>query len=354
MEHRLQRLRQRLAEEGLDVLMVSQPANRRYLSGFTGSAGTLFIGHSEALLYTDFRYWTQARQQAPTWELVKQDDSLKEEIAPILSERLKVGRVGFEAHALSYQSYRDLSQAVPGVEWVPLTDWVEDLRVVKEPEELDRIRQAARLTDLALGHLRQRIRPGMTEAEGAWIIEAHMRQQGGEPAFETIVASGPNGALAHYRPGGRPIQAGEPIVVDLGARLEGYCADLTRTWVLGPPDGRFLEIHGIVSEAQARCVAGTRAGMEGQACDALTREPISQAGHGESFGHGTGHGVGLEVHERPRAGKRSEEVLQAGSTLTIEPGIYLEDWGGVRIEDLVVVGPEGVEVLSAASKDPTI
>lgn len=344
-----------MAEERLDAFLVTHGHNRRYLSGFTGSAGALFITPQEALLHTDFRYWIQAAGQALEFELMKHKDPLKEEIGGILNERLKVRRVGFEAQAVTVQTLRELVEAVPEVEWVPASSWVEELRAVKDRAELELIRQAARLTDEALDHARSRLRPGQTEAEVAWMIETYIRQHGGEAvAFDIIVASGPNAALAHYRPADRALRSGEPILIDLGARIGGYCADLTRTLILAELDGRFDEIYAIVHEAQARCLAGTRAGLSGKDCDALTREPITDAGYGEAFGHGTGHGVGLEVHEKPQASKRSEDTLQAGNTLTIEPGIYLEGWGGVRLEDLVVITPQGVENLSGASKDPMV
>jgi len=350
MNRRVEALRALLAEEGLDAIIVGQPENRRYLSGFTGSAGVLVISQTDAILATDFRYYLQVAQQAPDFELAKVTDELPPVLADVLG-RLNVRRVGFEAAHVPFATHRAWTEAVPQVEWVPTEGLVEGLRAIKDEVELALLREAIALTDEAFVQVAERVRPGMTERQVAWEIEAYLRTHGADAvAFEIIVASGPNGAMPHARSTERVIQPGEPIVIDMGARVEGYHSDLTRTLCLGPADGRFSEIYAVVLEAQMRAEGGIRAGMLGREADSLAREVIAAAGYGENFGHGLGHGVGLAVHEAPRLRKTSEDSLQSGMVTTVEPGIYLPDWGGVRLEDVVLIGADGVEVLTQAPK----
>jgi Xaa-Pro aminopeptidase len=249
-----------------------------------------------------------------------------------------------------------LTDAAPDVEWVTTKDIVENLRQVKDESEIAMMKRAARIADEGFAFLCRTLRPGMTEVEAAWELEAYMRTHGADKiAFDLIVGSGPNGAEPHHHCSARPIQAGEPIVLDLGARVNGYNSDLTRTICLGQPqDARFMEIYNIVLRAQEAAIHGIREGITGIEADRLARNVIEAAGYGENFGHGLGHGVGLAVHELPRAGKTYEAKLLAGATLTIEPGIYIPGWGGVRIEDLTLIGKNGVELQSHASKEPLV
>jgi Xaa-Pro aminopeptidase len=350
MNSRVEALRALLADQDLDALVISQPENRRYLSGFTGSAGALVISQQDAILATDFRYFIQATQQAPDFELAR----VTEELPPVLAEvlqRLRARRVGFEATHLAVATHQRWVEAMPEVEWVPTEGLVEGLRAVKDEAELALMRRAVALTDEALVEVADGIRPGMTERQVAWELEVYLRTHGAEGvAFEITVASGPNAALPHARSTDRVIQAGEPVVIDLGARVEGYHADLTRTLCLRPRDGRFEEIYNVVLQAQTAAEAGIRAGMQGEEADSLARQVIEEAGYGDNFGHGLGHGVGLAVHEKPRLGKASEDVLEPGMVVTVEPGIYLPNWGGVRLEDMVLIGTDGVEVLTQAPK----
>jgi len=350
MNPRVEALRALLADQGLDALVVSQPENRRYLSGFTGSAGVLIISQQDAIIATDSRYFIQASQQAPDFELAKVTDELPPVLAEVL-QRLGTRRVGFEAAHVAFAIHQRWVEAVPDIEWVPTEDLVEGLRAVKDEAELALIRQAVTLTDEALVQVTDRIRPGMTERQVAWELEVYLRTHGAEAvAFEIIVASGPNSALPHARATDRVIRSREPIIIDVGARVDGYHSDLTRTLCLGPTDRRFEEIYHIVLQAQTVAEAGIRAGMGGQEADSLARQVIEDAGYGEHFGHSLGHGVGLAVHEKPRLGKTSKDVLRPGMAVTVEPGIYLPDWGGVRLEDIVLVGADGVEVLTQAPK----
>jgi len=352
---RLEQLRELLEAHQLDVMIVSQAENRRYLSGFTGTDATLFISRDQAVLITDFRFTEQASREAPLFEIVEAiPDVLGSELSRLAGET-GARRVGFESNHVSYAIHQKWLEEAKEHELVPVQGLVEGLRAIKDEEELALIRRAAAIGDGALTNVRQSLRPGMTEREVAWEIEVYMRTHGAEAVgFDIIVASGPNGAMAHATVSDRVIAAGEPIVLDLGARVEGYRSDLTRTLVLGKPDERFEEIYYLVLDAQTMALAGIKPGMTGRQGDALARNVITARGYGKRFGHGLGHSVGLAVHEDPRMGTQSTAVLRPGNTLTVEPGIYITGWGGVRIEDLVVVTDMGIEVLSKAGKAPSV
>ena len=351
--NRLQKLRKLIAEKGVDGLVVSQPENLRYLSGFTGS-GWLLTSGRDGILATDFRYTEQARQESPSFKITQ----IKQELhnwLPNLVMDLGWRRLGFEANHTSYDAYHKLGEAIRAkqvnLELVPTTGIVEQLRAVKEAEELAFITEAVDLADAALEEARRIVRPGKTEKEAAWEIEAKLRQKGSEGApFEIIVASGPNSALPHARPTDRAICEGEPVLIDMGARINGYCSDLSRTLFLGGANETFQKVYGIVQEAQRAAIDGVRSGMSASQADQLARGTIEQAGYGDDFGHGLGHGVGLAVHEFPRLGLSSSEPLADGMVFTIEPGIYLAGQGGVRIEDLVVLENGKVRVLTRAAK----
>jgi Xaa-Pro aminopeptidase len=352
---RLERLRELLEAQQLEAMIVSQTENRRYLSGFTGTDGTLFISRDQAALITDFRFTEQASREAPLFEIVEAiPDMLSSELSRLAGET-GAKRVGFEGNHVSFAVHQDWLGSAEGYELVLVQGLVEGLRTVKDEQELELIRQAAAIGDGALTHVRQSLRPGMTEREVAWEIEVYMRTHGAEAvAFDTIVASGPNGAMAHATVSDRAIQEGEPIVLDLGARVEGYHSDLTRTLVLSKPDERFQEVYYLVLDAQMKALAGIKPGMTGREADALAREVVTARGYGKRFGHGLGHSVGLAIHEDPKLGTLCTAVLEPGNTLTVEPGIYITGWGGVRIEDLVVVTDTGIEVLSKAGKGPVV
>lgn len=351
---RLINLRITLAESELDAILVGQPENRRYLSGFTGSAGWLLISADRAVLVTDFRYLEQVGRQAPDFELVRLETKVSDLLPGLLAD-LGVHRLGFESQHLTVDQFDEWSQCTGGVEWVPLKETVERMRALKDKSEVDALRRSAQLNDAAFGHFLEVVGPGMTELEAAWEIEAFARTHGASKvAFDLIVAAGPNGALPHARPGARTISSGDPIVVDIGCVLDGYCSDMTRTVCLGDPDEKYLEVWELVLKAQEAAMAGIRAAVSGREIDALARDLIAEAGYGEYFGHGLGHGVGLAVHEGPRASRLSDDTLAAGMSLTVEPGIYLPGRFGVRIEDLVIVREEGIENLSNTPKTPVI
>ncbi|MFW6150772.1 MAG: M24 family metallopeptidase [Chloroflexota bacterium] len=351
---RLHKLRPALAEKQIDALLVSQRQDCRYLCGFTGSSGYLLISHTDAILATDFRYRTQAADQAPDFRVLEVKGRPGEWLPSIATEQ-GWRRLGFDAADLSYDSYERLRRALvdegSGVQLVATTGMVGQLRMVKDTEELRLIERAASLVSQVFEQVRTRIVPGLTEKEAAWEIEKALREQGSDaPPFDIIVASGPNSALPHATPSEKIIAPDEPVVIDMGARLEGYCSDFSRTLYTGEPDRGFLDLYHAVFEAQRTAINAIEAGMSGADADGRAREVIERAGYGDGFGHGLGHGVGLEVHEGPRLAPRSGDLLKDGMVFTIEPGIYSPGLGGCRIEDLAVLEEGRVRLLTAGDR----
>ena len=352
----LSKLREKIAAAGLDAMFITQPQNTRYLSGFTGGEGVvLVVTPQETIAVSGFIYREQIQREAPGWELVEVKDKLVSAL-PELTARLGVKRIGFESTHLTVDQHREWAEALPGCDLVPVKDVIEDLRAVKDKEEIDAIAKAVVLADSAFAHIVKFIRPGMREKEVGWELEMYMRTHGAEKvSFDIIVGSGPNGAMPHATVSERVIRAGEPIVMDLGAVVDGYYSDLTRTIVIGEPDDTFRAVYDTVLRAQVHAEAKIMPGMTGQEADAIAREIIVEAGHGEAFGHSLGHGVGLAVHEKPWVSRiEGENVLESGMVFTVEPGIYLPGWGGVRIEDVVVLREDGCQVLTRASREPVV
>ena len=349
---RMRKLRTSPAKRGLDALLLSQPENLRYLSGFAGSSGWLLISGQNAILATDFRYVEQAKGESPDFEIIQTKRELRDWLPGLVSD-LGWYKLGFEADFVSYDSYHKLSEAIAtkqvNLELVPTTGIVEQLRSIKEPEELGFITKAVELADAAFEQAKAIIRPGITEKEAAWEIEKLLRQEGSEGMpFEIIVASGPNSALPHAQPTEKIIRSGEPVLIDMGARINGYCSDFSRTLFLGKADKTLREIYNIVLKAQTAAIEGVESGMDASQADQLARSVVEQAGYRNAFGHGLGHGVGLAVHELPTLGPSSSDSLADGMVFTIEPGIYLAGKGGVRIEDMVVLENGKARVLSKA------
>jgi Xaa-Pro aminopeptidase len=350
LSERAARVRERLERDRLDALIVADGANLRYLTGFTGSNGVAIVGE-RPLFLTDFRYVEQARLEvAPAFEqrIVAQDllDGLGEAVPP--------GRVGFDDAATTVAGLRRLKATLDGrVELVEAAGIIEDLRVVKEEEELERIAAAAALVDGIYSWLIDHGFGGRSERELAVALEHEMRLRGASaPSFPSIVAAGPRAALPHAQPRDVPIERGTLVIVDIGAVLDGYCSDCTRTFAVGEPSAQAREIYEVVLAAQLRGLEALRPGRTGVEVDAQARAVIADAGYGEHYGHGLGHGVGLEIHERPRLSyQNADEVLQAGTVVTVEPGIYLPETLGVRIEDLTVVGESGPRLLSRFPKE---
>ncbi len=353
---RLSRLRRRLKQRGLDALLVTQPENRRYLSGYTAldhgineSAGVLLIpAEGHPYLLTDGRYRLQAAEEAPDYQVRVYRQGLFALLRRLFNT-LEPQRLAFESHYLLHSVYGSLEKLAveKGLELVPFTDLVETQRQVKSQAELELIAEAVRLNEEVFTRVYRQLRPGVSEQETAWQIEDTMRRLGAEgPSFPTIVAAGPNGAKPHAVPTARKIAAGEPVIIDMGLRLDGYCSDMTRTVVLGQPDARTLALIRLVRQAQLAGQQALRAGVSGRFVDQVARRVIAQAGYGDYFGHGLGHGVGLNVHEAPNLSHRNRKKLRSGMVLTVEPGVYLPDWGGVRLENMAVVTDEGCRILN--------
>ena len=354
MTNRLEKLRSQLTQSGLDAILISQGENRRYLSGFTGSAGFLLISQQRAILATDFRYVEQAQAQAPDFEMVRLEGEISKWF-PRLTSGMNARKLGFEGKDISFSTYKELTKATSEIgkeiSLVPTQGLVESLRAMKDKEELKLLEQAAASADAALEHVLPRVQPGISEKELAWEIESFLRQNGSEPLpFELIVASGPNSALPHARPTDKVISRGEPVVIDIGARVGGYSSDTTRTICLGEGDSTFNRIYDIVLGAQLTAMATLQIGMSGEQADRLGRTVIEQASYRDAFGHGLGHGVGLATHEEPRLGTNSTSILIEGMVFTIEPGIYITGWGGVRIEDMVVLEKGAARTLTKSKK----
>jgi len=337
----------------VDAIFISQPENRYYLSGFHGSAGFLLITNRDAILATDFRYTEQAGNQAPGFEIFEVTGDMSSWF-PELTSGLNLKNMGVESRHIVLALYNQLSEILKKCELrinlVPLDGLVESLRVIKEPEEIELIRRAAAISDQAFTHIETIIRAGMSEREVAWEVEKFMREHDSEALpFDVIVASGPNAALPHAKPSARLIDTNEPVLIDIGARIEGYCSDLSRTLCLGTDD-TFAKIYRVVLDAQVSAMSIIKEGNTAGQVDNAARDVIQQAGYGEAFGHALGHGVGLAPHESPRLGPGSQELLTSGMVFTVEPGIYLKGWGGVRIEDLVIMENGIINVISRARK----
>jgi Xaa-Pro aminopeptidase len=358
MTDRLRRLRDAAAGIGADAAIVSHPANRHYFSGFPAgdhapdeSSGILVVAEETAILYTsptNLR-WAESAVEPPVmarpW-IRPWPEFLGQEL-----QSLGVRCAAFEDRALSVADHAGILQAAGCIRLVAVNNAFHALRAVKSDQELTLIAEAARITDAAFVRATSNLEPGVTEKALAWHIEAAMRELGADrPGFPVIVAAGPNGARPHHDPSDRPIAEGEPVVIDMGAVVGGYSADLTRTICLGEPPPAYIDRYNTVLSAQRRALSEIRAAMSGREADATARETLSAAGFGNQFLHGLGHGVGLNIHEFPSLGKNSDDVLEAGHVITIEPGVYFEGWGGIRIEDLCVVTPTGLDVFSAAPK----
>jgi Xaa-Pro aminopeptidase len=347
MRGRGDRLERQLAERELDQMLVTNLVNVRYLTGFTGTNGACVCGSRLRLFFTDSRYTGRAEAEVQGWEILTVGNDWLGGIA----ERLG-GKVGFEDDHVSARLLEKLKEKLPGgVELVPAGGRVEELRRVKDAGELSAIEEAAKLADEAWRWSVEQGFLGRTERDVARALEARIRELGGDPSFPAIVAAGPNGALPHAEPGEREIGRGELVVFDMGAQIGGYCSDGTRTFATGDPGEDGHAVYEVVREAQQASLEAIEPGVKGEDVDKVARGVIDAAGYGDRFGHGLGHGVGLELHEGPRLSLRSDDVLAAGEVVTVEPGVYLPGRLGVRIEDLVVVTEGGLRNLSSLPKE---
>jgi Xaa-Pro aminopeptidase len=356
---RIDKIQAVLRRKKLDGLLISQPENRRYLSGYSAldhgiaeTAGVLLIpARGGSWLLTDFRFKLQAEAEADFLHIGLYPKGLLLLLREMLPD-LGIRTLGFESHYTLHsfaEKLNTLGEKI-GVRVVPTSDLVEKLRAIKDEDEIARLRASVALNEQVFDEVYNSLGPGQTEREIALVVESTMRRMGAQsPSFDTIVATGSNSALPHAVPGPAAIEDGQPVMIDMGLILDGYCSDMTRTFVLGGPDDRFFAIHRLVRRAQLAAIATIRAGVTAAMVDTAARDIIAAAGYGQAFGHSLGHGVGLAVHEEPRLSSRNKKKLQAGMVVTVEPGIYLPGWGGVRLENMVVVRPDGCELLNKNS-----
>jgi Xaa-Pro aminopeptidase len=340
-----------LKERKLDAMLVSFGPNLRYLSGFTGSNGNLLVLPGKAILFTDPRYTIQARQEVTCRVRIAKGPLLVDVVAAIA--RLGLRRIGYEPARMTCEFYESLKSRLPMKSSLePAAGWVEELRMVKSPAEIARIRRSVETNSRAFEQAVSRVRPGMKEQDLAAELEYRMRRLGAEkPSFETIVAGGTRSARPHAQPTAARLQSGDLVVVDMGAVEDGYCSDMTRMLFLGAASAKVKRTYRAVLEAQLAGIDAVRAGASTVRVDRAVRQVLKGYGLDRAFVHSTGHGLGLEIHELPRIGKRDKSKLQAGMAITIEPGVYLEDFGGIRIEDTLVVTEMGCEILTPTSKE---
>jgi len=354
IETRIQQIRERLEHLDLDAFVVSTPENRYYLSGFSARdialneiSGYLVIDRERQILLTDGRYVFQAREECPLYDVLIYTDNPMKAVAAAVRDG-NPGRVGIEAYHLIVELYQRLVAALEGIEVIATVEVVEPLRAIKTETEIEKIRASVNLTEKALDQVLPRLKPGISEKQAAWWIERAIRELGAEAvSFDPIVASGPNASKAHHEPSERRLREGEPIILDIGSRLNRYCSDMTRTVILGTPPPLFKKVYLAVRRAQEKALGSIKSGMMSTEADALARREIEQSGYGEHFLHSLGHGVGLAVHENPYLRRTNPVEIKENMVVTIEPGIYIEGWGGVRLEQLAVIRQEGLEVLNS-------
>ncbi|OWZ84034.1 M24 family metallopeptidase [Natranaerobius trueperi] len=352
MNNRLKKLNDIMKEKGISSLLVTKPENRRYLTGFTGTSGYLLITPQKNIFLTDFRYVEQANEEIYEGiEVVKHEFPMTKTLNEILGD-LNVSTLYFEKNYITYETYEEYQQKLSNTTLQPSVDLVSEIRKIKDEDEIDTLKEAIKISDEAFLHIVNFIEEGVTERELSLEMEHFMKEKGAEKvSFDIIVASGERSALPHGVASEKKIKNGDFVKMDLGACYKGYCSDITRTVVLGEATEEQRKIYEMVLQAQMNAIRSIKAGMTGKEADETARCIIHKEGYGDKFGHGLGHGVGLEVHESPRLSPNHEETLKPGMTVTVEPGVYLPGWGGVRIEDIIVVKENGCEVLTQATKD---
>ncbi|CAG9619235.1 M24 family metallopeptidase [Sutcliffiella rhizosphaerae] len=347
---KITKLRESFQTSGIDALLVTSATNRQYITGFTGTAGVAVISGEKAVFITDFRYTEQAAKQCEGFDIVQHKGGLVEEIANVVKE-LGITKLGFEQDHVSFSTYLNYKSTIK-TDLVPVSGVIEKLRLIKSEQEIKILKEATQIADAAFEHILTYIKPGLTELDVSNELEFFMRKQGAvSSSFDIIVASGYRSALPHGVASDKVIEKGEFVTMDFGAHYKGFNSDITRTIAVGEPSDELRNIYNIVLEAQLRGMNGIKAGITGRQADALTRDYITEKGYGEYFGHSTGHGLGMEVHEGPSLSVKSETVLEPGMVVTVEPGIYVAGLGGVRIEDDTIVTETGNETLSFSTKE---
>lgn len=347
---RLKKVRDRFNELGIDGLLITNSKNRRYMTGFTGTAGIVIISPAKAVFITDFRYVEQTKNQVQNYDIVQHKGPIHEEVAKLVKD-LGIKHLGFEQDEMTFGTFKIYENAV-SAKMVPISGVIEKLRLIKTDQELQILKEAAAIADQAFEHIIKVIKPGITELEVSNELEFFMRKKGAtSTSFDTIVASGYRSALPHGVASDKVIKSGELVTLDFGAYYKGYCSDMTRTVGVGEINDDLKNIYNIVLQAQLLGMNEIKAGMTGKQADALTRDYISAKGYGEYFGHSTGHGIGLDIHEGPALSIKSDTLLEPGMVVTVEPGIYLEGVGGVRIEDDIVITKDGNTALTHSPKE---
>jgi Xaa-Pro aminopeptidase len=350
MMKRVNKLREEMQKDGLDSFLVTSKYNLRYLTNFTGTTGLAVITMDKAFFITDFRYTEQAAAQAQGFEIIKNVGPIFDEVANIIKKE-GLQKLAFEEMHVSFAEYSVLDEIIMA-ELIPVAGLIEELREVKDPDEILLVRKACEIADAGFSYILETIKPGMTEIEVANLLDFHMRSLGAsEVSFETIVASGLRSAMPHGVASEKVIQQGEIITLDFGCYYEGYVSDMTRTFAIGDPGEKIKEIYQIVLDAQLKVIDAAQPGVTGVQLDAVARDYIIKMGYGEAFGHSTGHGIGLEIHEGPNVSFRAEEAFVVGNIITDEPGIYLPGIGGVRIEDDLLITEDGNEPLNHSPKE---
>ncbi|MFC5463163.1 M24 family metallopeptidase [Lederbergia graminis] len=348
---KLDKLRKQFNQFNIDGVLITSTYNRRYMTNFTGTAGVVLISEDRALFITDFRYTEQAAEQATDFEIIKHNGPIISEVAERVKE-LGIKKLGFEQDHLSYSVWKQYEEQVKTAELVPVSNMIENMRLIKDEEEISILKEAADIADATFKHILDYIKPGVTELEVSNELEFFMRKCGAtSSSFDIIVASGARAALPHGVATDKQIEVGDFVTMDFGALHKGYVSDITRTVAVGNPSSQLKEIYDVTLEAQLRAMDQIKAGMTGIEADAIARDYITEKGYGENFGHSLGHGIGLEVHEGPGLSFRSETKLVPGMVVTVEPGIYLPGIGGVRIEDDILITENGNETLTHSTKD---
>jgi len=355
INNRLLKLREGLKKRDLDAALITKRENYIYMSGFTGSSAYLLITQDDAFIITDFRYIEQAEKQAPLYQVVQHQYSPVTTVIYEIIKKADIKNIGFEESNLTYEKYSEYKEKLDIVDFVPLKGLVEELRMIKDEEELVVLKKAVEIADNAFVHVLSYIRPGVREIEIAAELEYFMKKNGANgPSFETIVASGLRSSMPHGVASEKELQMGEPVTMDYGAVYGGYCSDITRTVFLGEPSPDLTKIYNIVLEAQLKSLEHAHKGCLGKDVDLVARDIITKAGYGDYFGHGLGHGVGLEIHEEPRFSPLGKRTMENGMVVTVEPGIYINGIGGVRIEDMIVINDNSPIILTGAKKDMII
>ncbi|SMB94771.1 Xaa-Pro aminopeptidase [Desulfonispora thiosulfatigenes DSM 11270] len=351
IENRIAAFRRLLEKQGLDSFIVLNPANRFYLSGFKGTAGVLLITLKECFLITDFRYIEQAKQEASSYQVIKYELSINATVNEI-AQKLHIKKMGFEEDYITYSQYNNLHNELIQISLIATNQVTEEIRMIKDNEEINNIRKAAAIADEAFTHILNIIAPGKKETEIGLELEYYMLSKGAsKTSFQTIVASGVRSALPHGTATEKIIEKGDFVTMDFGCIYNQYCSDMTRTIVVGTPSTKQKEIYNIVLKAQDLALEALKANCKTKDIDALSRGYIHEKGYGDNFGHGLGHSLGLDVHEKPSLSPKDSNILKNNMIVTVEPGIYIPGWGGVRIEDLVVVNETGIENLTHSPKD---